>query len=278
MSLYDYLKNTQSERFKIVRRFTDGGVNGNPNPKDPKEWVRNWYANRQLQNSNDNAYLQSIKPDLLKSIDTLPQYMLRDSKYMSNGSETVGVSEGAPANGMYEHDTHTVSILDDLYNNQQDYLPLTLDSLLVHEYSHGVDMPNTNLLSKINSKGMESIKKLSDYKNADKLDEGRKKYINYLTKPTEVSSRLMQLRYDMDLKPDEIVTPERVKKYIEENSEKLDTEQMPDYIYEIFDYIKNRKNMNDINVGIANFLNKFVSTDTNKQSPYSQYLKTIKNA
>lgn len=123
-----------------------------------------------------------------------------------------------------------------------------------------------------NSNPIYNILKNSQY-TADPADMyskfGDKTDFRYFTSPTEVSSRLMEMRYDMGVKPDEKITKEKFESFIKQNKDR-------DYYK---DLLKVSNNGDD---SIIDMLNNFVSSDkktnNNKNSGYLDYLKTVKNA
>jgi hypothetical protein len=337
VSLLEYLRATGSKKFRVVGQYADGGGIGEPAPKTrsplaPKDWVRDWYANRQMINPTHNLMLDKIRPDLLNSIDTLP-----DTQYLDILSNKDALGQYIPANHKIEMSN---KVKDSDYGK----------SILVHEMGHSVDVPNANKLSDINKYAIKdnTTSPLEGFRNVygGALDDLRADYeerlnifrqenslgkepltnkdlskvdsdsllnflnednnlfgdnifnINdtdkrdialnrlngkvtiqdenlipkdiygrheYLSEPTEVSSRIMQLRYDMGVKPDEVVTPIMLRDFMEKNNQ--------------LEYLQDLRNISkDGTNSIIQMLNKMVSNDTpKKNSGYLDYLKSTKN-
>lgn len=121
-------------------------------------------------------------------------------------------------------------------------------SAVIEAYHSGNVGDKTSLYDMISGRG----KMLDDTELFDRY--GNKDEYNYLKTPTEISSRLMEMRYDMGVDPKEKITKDKYDKFIKNN---------PDMDY-LKDLMKVTKEGHD---SILDMLNNFVdSTKNNKDN------------
>lgn len=149
-----------------ILKFGDGG-------KTAKEFINNWYKNRDTQ-------LVANQDKLLP----LPAWVQRSmfKKNMNKTKFKVGETDGPTITGQY-------SPIDGIVvKDSNDVLTA------IHEYTHSIH----------NKPAEETIKKIiSDYDNI--YDAGIKN--NYLDNPSEMLSRLMEFRYKYKIDPNKHWTP-----------------------------------------------------------------------
>lgn len=89
------------------------------------------------------------------------------------------------------------------------------ESSLTHEFTHSMKPESINKINSI-------VEKITSNKKYLKDSPYNKEVSNYLLSPPEVYSRINQIRYDANLKPNEIITIERLNEYINDPAIEVD--------------------------------------------------------
>jgi len=183
---------------ELLPNFENGGEIDPPKYKAEKEWLRNWYVNRQVNDKYDID-----RENIVKIANNLPDpVMVKD------------ISGNPRARGGYNKNTGEILMINDTPN------------IYLHEANHKLQNFNEDI-NKIHSKVVRDniIKK-------EFLPENYQKSYNYLSNPDEVHSRLQVLRRDAGFKPNQKVTPEDIENYLEKYNGK---EPQIDELIELFD-------------------------------------------
>jgi hypothetical protein len=151
------------------------------------EWLKNWYSNRVIPNPELQKEYLKIKPEYIRNLENAPP-----PTYVENGSLGEGVE------GQYR-------------GGKDAFLKVTkgsLNSTKLHEYTHAAT--NTGGDSVYEGDIYDVINQQATPKK-DVTNKWVKENYNYATDPDEVTGRLQVLRRDYNFKPDEVITPERIK-------------------------------------------------------------------
>ena len=180
-----------------------------------KEFLANWYKGRKITDPYIQEAFNLDKPGYLENIQQFPAY--KEVKSIDKNvtgryepkSNLLLIKKGAP-----EHvKTHELSHFINMKGGAGDYMRT------IHK-----DIVKNELLPKDQVQGI--------YKS---------KY-DYFSNPDEVHSRVMVLREKAGIKPDEVVTPERLKSFL--NTYKGDIDNINDLL-----------NMSKGEEGLLNMLN-----------------------
>ena len=157
-----------------------------------QDWIRNWYQKRKLNYPVGQQILDMERPGILKSIENFPGYVRKRFE------GPVGFQKvGYPA-AMFDKNKNQIFIQ-----------PETENDALFHEYNH---YAINNL--KHDPGYLRSLNKfLIDEAVIPNTDEDSRKY-DYLTSPDEAHTLIMDLRKKAGFKPEQIVTPEDLQKFL----------------------------------------------------------------
>jgi hypothetical protein len=192
-----------------------------------KEFLKNWYQKRNIQDSYIQEAFNLDRPSILKNLQNAPQYKMVPSIGKEDGSGKVTgrydpklnkilITPDAPAHVK----THELTHFANIKSGAGDYMRT------IHK-----DIVKNEVLPKSELQGV--------YKN---------KY-EYFSNPDEVHSRIMVLREKAGFKPDEFVTPERLKAFF--NTYKGDNDNINDLL-----------NISKGEEGILNMLNYMAKNKT----------------
>ncbi len=160
----------------------------NTPPDKSKEFLANWYQKRSIPDSYIQEAFNLDKPAYLQNIKQFPEY--KEVKRIDNNvtgryeplSNTVLVKQGAPSHVK----THELSHFINTKDNAGGYMRT------IHK-----DIVKNELMPKEQVKGV--------YKNR----------YDYFSDPDEVHARIMVLREKAGIKPDEVVSPERLRSFLD---------------------------------------------------------------
>ena len=191
-----------------------------------RDYMKNWVDKRKSTNPKIQQELEAVKKSKINNLDLLS----------FNVQEKAGDKAGA-----YDDKYKDLTV----YNNQIKNRKYTN----VHEMSHAADVAGTKLtpsevsLIKKHTKLNPNFRK--ENKDYDVPDE-------YYENPTEIKARISVLRRIMNVKPDEVVTKERLQKALKDNGKE--------------DNIRELQNTIDSEDGILDLINQLGSVDkkTNK--------------
>jgi hypothetical protein len=221
------------QQYNQISQFVDNPVaqQGTEVGKS-KEWLQNWYANRQLPDPALNEIYQKEKPLYIAESQKLP-----DPTYVDKIDDT-------NTQGLYE-------------NGQIKLLNTAEPLVYTHEGAHAINKPLKDTQSSWNAyyevdKNILPKEKIQDpwvKKNYDELN-------NY----QEVIGRINSYRQLHNLQPDQEITPELIKQNRELYKEgKIPFEDNTDQLYKMFE-----------DEGLSNILNKVVTTNNNTSNIYAQ--------
>lgn len=165
-------------------------------------FINDWYANRKGVISTDSKI--NNKGEIIKKISFKPLKRVQLESFPDVNKEYAG----AFTKGSYDPITNKIKIAPktDTFANEKD----NLSDTYIHELNHAYQKPMGYNADYYSSKIFDVInnnKKLRDEYNYDKED-GRYRYT-----PAEVHSRIMQFRYENNLKPNQVITPTDFKNY-----------------------------------------------------------------
>ena len=176
------------QQYEQISQFVDSPAvaqQGTIKKDEDQEWLKNWYSNRVIPNKDIQKEYLKIKPSYLENVNTLPTPQYVDSS-------EIGGAKGAYRGG------------------KEAYLKIAKGvepTVKVHEMTHGVT--NTGGDTIYEGEAYDSI----HYNLRPKVEtpDWIKENYGYYTDPDEVTARLQVLRKQYNFKPDEEITPERVK-------------------------------------------------------------------
>lgn len=157
-----------------------------------KEFLKNWYQKRNIQDSYIQEAFNLDKPSILKNLQNTPEYQVVPS---------IGKEEyGGKVTGRY--------------NPKQNKIFLTKDApehVKTHELTHFLNMKEGA------GDYMRTIHK--DIVNNEVLPKSQlsgvyKSKYEYFSNPDEVHSRIMVLREKAGFKPNEFITPEKLEGFL----------------------------------------------------------------
>lgn len=191
---YDWLKKHKPIE-QNINKFAQGGKLGDPPINGDQKFIENWYKNRKtIQGKNG----ETVNLPDFSNLDFNPKIKEFDSKrgplgYFRPKSAQININQSNPDNvpGIQNHETNH-------------YLQEQMGSENFNKY---IKDP---FINNINKKNAQDSFKLNY--------NGTKRYSDYLLRPDETHSRLMQFRQSNSYKPDEIIDQERLK-----NSKDRDT-------------------------------------------------------
>ncbi len=197
-----------------------------------KDWLQNWYTNRVLPDAELNQIYQQEKPLYVQASKNLP-----DPTYVDKIDE-----QGTK--GLYEDGTIKLIKSADPF-------------VYTHEGSH--DINKTLKDTQSSWKAFEEVGK--NILPKEKIqDQWVKDNYEYLNNYQEVIGRINAYRQMHDLKPDQKITPELIKKNRELYKEgKIPFEDNTDQLYKLFE-----------DEGLSNILNKVVYSGNSSEARYAQ--------
>lgn len=163
-----------------------------------QKWLREWYANRQMNNPEGQKLLEKVRPEVLERSKEFPPYVMTDE-----------LPEDTPA--AYDSERNVV-----LLNK---FLPeKMLEESKTHEVAHYLTTGNKflNLFDKeigyvVNQNVIDSPKKINT--GNEKWDKSLKENFEYAVSPEEIYSKTMTLRRDAGFDPKKTITVEDLDNY-----------------------------------------------------------------
>jgi hypothetical protein len=154
------------------------------------EFLKNWYSKRRINNPNIQKVFELDRSAYLKNLETPPPYTV--VKSIKNTQNIYG--EYSP------------------YDNKLFVTKNAPNWTKTHELNHYVN------LNKGAGKHMSTVHKevigRSTFAPSELSKYFSKKDVDYMLDPEETHSRIMTLRQNAGFKPDEVITPERLKGYL----------------------------------------------------------------
>lgn len=158
-----------------------------------KDFLKNWYQNREIKDSYIQGAFDLDKPSILKNFQNIPEYQTVPS---------IGKKDlyGGKITGRYNPELNKIFITKDAPSHVK-----------THELTHflnmregGGDYMRTIHKDIVNNEILPKSELGIAYKN---------KY-EYFSNPDEVHARIMVLREKAGFKPNEVVTPERLEEFL----------------------------------------------------------------
>lgn len=211
--LANYAANNDQQSYSAT--FEDGGAVKGIGESD--NWTRNWYNQRAniLQQNMDESYAG------LENVPYLNKPNAQDAlSYMNNKLDKMGYWGGTKAE-LVKRDSLPEDYLKassrGFYNYTNDTIFADNPETLSHEEAHASGLQGysnkavTNRLSKYRNQADGYFSRFDDATKANK-------YRDYMLKPTEVQSNLMEIRKRYNLDPTKSVTKEQLQNMRSEES------------------------------------------------------------
>ena len=187
-----------------------------PPVNSEKEWLKNWYKKRKLQDESLDKNYQLDKKKYLSAIDKLKPHEEVENLTGSDGKTTI--------KGRYDKNSNQVSILKG-----------EGDSTLNHELTHGINFDKDVINSKSSLNNFIEINKNKFPKEKVKDDWAKDNY-EYMSDYQEVMSRINAYRKINNIQPTDVITKEKVKSIRDSyNSNSKNKDYNIDQLHEIFD-------------------------------------------
>lgn len=200
----------------------NGGV------QQSRDFLKNWYQNRELPDPSLNATYQAEKNLYASQSQNLP------------APNYVNQIDDANTQGTYDINTNKIDIL-------QNADPL----VYTHEATHGINLPLKDTQSNVNAFSIigQNVIPQENIQN-QWVKDNYKQISNY----QEIIPRLNAYRQKYGLQPNQVITPELIQQNRQKYTNTADFEDNTDQLYKLFQ-----------DEGLSNVLNKVVSVDTNNQ-------------
>jgi hypothetical protein len=220
--------NNRLESIQIIKnklpKFLDPQhhIDAQKSLNEANQWMDNWYNHPALLERIDNIKKAKSKNLMFSFGEDAMLKRIKDKNYVSEFESNLNKIYDFVAGRKRVHPTnnfgtsaYSLDLFKDLNKRQNlvsKYIdPSKIKTTAIHEGTHG--FTDGNVLIDDYKNMLQKPFDLTDY--SPRLSDGTyKRHDDYLLEPAEIYARINEIRYENNIKPDEIITPEKVNEII----------------------------------------------------------------